>query len=680
MKEAYNSYSESEGENIITNSQKVDFLLKDKIFFSSYMNEDNKNVNENVIENDINLNVINLGSSIICPEEDCFRNAIISIEPISFDIKSDCGFHIKNMNILKYVESAGKEKEENECCSLCNKSYKDILDEKKTLYKCYCGHNICDTCKSEHLNGNDENEHNLIDFDKKDYICCCSKDFKKFLGFCVGCKKNICILCDNQHKGHPIKKFSELYKLGKDEKNKRKQILDEKKEDIEKIKKIIDDWMSKVKKFFEIYKKKLDLFWEINNLILNKYDLGKNYYEEIKNVENIHFDFDNKLLDLINSEEDFKKQNEIMFKMINEYFVDYNKNKNNKNNKNNEIKNTTKCKYQLDKSFENSYKVKNICELKKDKLLLVNVKMNKQDKQETLLVFSQSELNNYNQEPFIEHPIDEGHIINMFELKNGNVLILQNKYFKIAKVQKEKKTINIIQNQKQTEIFKQIIELINGNLASISYNPKAENYIIIWEKNLMSDEYEKKKTNPLKEVNDKPHYLMELNNNSILVYFEEENLIILNSKTNEIIKKLPKIKTINTNNPNYKVFKMIRINENILMFVYNNGFLLYNLLLNRFTKVYTLHYMINDISHIPNDNKSFFINYRESNTNRNSTVNSYGLIPVIYDEFLQKVELGHEILNIHSQDITCVKLLSNNYLVTSSLDNKMKMWKINKQN
>ena len=196
----------------------------------------------------------------------------------------------------------------------------------------------------------------------------------------------------------------------------------------------------------------------------------------------------------------------------------------------------------------------------------------------------------------------------------------------------------------------------------------------------MSDEYEKKKTNPLKEVNDKPHYLMELNNNSILVYFEEENLIILNSKTNEIIKKLPKIKTINTNNPNYKVFKMIRINENILMFVYNNGFLLYNLLLNRFTKVYTLHYMINDISHIPNDNKSFFINYRESNTNRNSTVNSYGLIPVIYDEFLQKVELGHEILNIHSQDITCVKLLSNNYLVTSSLDNKMKMWKINKQN
>ncbi len=363
--------------------------------------------------------------------------------------------------------------------------------------------------------------------------------------------------------------------------------------------------------------------------------------------------------------------------MINEYFVDYNKNKNNKNN---EIKNTTKCKYQLDKSFENSYKVKNICELKKDKLLLVNVKMNKQDKQETLLVFSQSELNNYNQEPFIEHPIDEGHIINMFELKNGNVLILQNKYFKIAKVQKEKKTINIIQNQKQTQIFKQIIELINGNLASISYNPKAENYIIIWEKNLMSDEYEKKKTNPLKEVNDKPHYLMELNNNSILVYFEEENLIILNSKTNEIIKKLPKIKTINTNNPKYKVFKMIRINENILMFVYNNGFLLYNLLLNKFTKVYTLQYMIKDICQIPNDNKSFFINYCESNTNRNSTVRSYGLIPVIYDEFLQKVELGHEILNIHSQDITCVKLLSNNYLVTSSLDNKMKMWKINKQN
>ena len=670
MKEANNSYSESEGSNIIVNSQKVDFLLKDKIFFSSYMNEDNNNVNENVIENDINLNEINLGSRIICPEEDCFQNAIISIEPISFDIKSDCGKHIKKMNILKYVESAGKEKEENECCSLCNKSYKDILDDKQILFKCYCGHNICETCKNEHLNGNDEKEHNSIDFDKKDYICCCSKGFKKFLGFCVGCKKNICILCDSQHKGHPIKKFSELYKLGKDEKNKRKQILDGKKEEIEKIKKIIDDWMSKVQKFFEIYKKKLDLFWEINNLILNKYDLSKNYYEEIKNVENIHFDFDNKLLDLLNSEEDFKKQNEIMFKIINEYFVDYNK------NKNNEIKNTIKSKYQLDKSFENEYKVKNICELKKDKLLLVNVEGNNQ---EILLVYSQSEQNNYNQEPFIEQPIDEGHIINMFELKNGNVLILQKNYFKIAKVQKEKKTINIIQNYKQAEKFKQIIELINGNLASISYNSKAENYIIILEKNLINDEYEKKKINPLKEVDDKPHYLMELNNNSFLVYFEEENLIILNSKTNEAIKKLPKIKTINTNNPKNKVFKMIRINENILMFIYNNGFLLYNLLLNRYTKVYTLHYKIKDICQIPNDNKSFFINYCES-TNRNSINNSFGLIPVIYDEFLQKVELGNEILNIHSQEITCVKLLSNNYLVTSSSDNKMKMWKINKQN
>ena len=110
MKEANNSYSESEGSNIIVNSQKVDFLLKDKIFFSSYMNEDNNNVNENVIENDINLNEINLGSRIICPEEDCFQNAIISIEPISFDIKSDCGKHIKKMNILKYVESSSKEK------------------------------------------------------------------------------------------------------------------------------------------------------------------------------------------------------------------------------------------------------------------------------------------------------------------------------------------------------------------------------------------------------------------------------------------------------------------------------------------------------------------------------------------------------------------------------------------
>jgi WD40 repeat protein len=681
MKENNNSFTDSE-EEINTNSnnkysEHIDFSLKEKIFFNSYIKDENNNIDENEIDNNINLEEIKIGSRIICPEENCFQNTILSIEPYSFEIKSDCGKHINKMSIIKYVENSGAAKEEKECCSVCNTTYKDILQNNKKLYKCYCGRNVCETCKNGHLSGKNEKEHNSIEFDKKDYICCCSKDFKKYLVFCINCKKNICILCNNKHKDHKLKKFSELYKLGKEEKKEIKQKLDEQKEKIEKIKKIIDNWMIKTQKFFDIYKKKLELYWEINNLIFNKYDVSKNYYEEIKNIENIRFDFDSKLLDLLDSENDFKKQNEIFVKILNEDYVD-DINKNNEINNNNEINKNNKYEYQLDNLFEKQYGemiVNNICELKKDKLLIVNV--SGKNKKEELYVYSQSELNIYNQEVF-NKPIDGGHIISISELKNGNILIVQNNNFKIAKIEKETKIINIIQDKNiEPEIFKQIIELINGNLASISYIPNQDNYIIIWEKNLMYDEYERKKINHIDEL---PHYLMELNKISFLVYFENEKLSIFNSKTNEEIKKLPKIKTINTEKPSYKVFNMIRINENIIMFVYPNGVLLYNLLLKRYTKIFALNYIVKDICYLPNDKEAFFINYFESKKNqRKATVKSFGLIPLIYDLFLQKVKLGNEILDIHRSDIKCVKLLSNNYLITGSSDNFMKIWKITKK-
>ena len=673
MKENNNSYSESEEEKNLDNSRDNDFSLKGKkIIINLDIEEDNNNINENEIEIDNNINLeeikLELGSRIICPEEDCFRNAIISIEPITFNIKSDCGMHIKTMNILKYVEKTGKAKEEKESCSLCNNTIKDILNNKKNLYKCYCGENVCDTCKNEHLSGKDEKDHNSIDFDKKDFICCCSKNFKKFLVYCIKCKKNICILCNNQHKDHKIIKFSGLYKLNEEEKNKKRQILDEQKEKIEKIKKILDDWMSKIKKLFDIYKTKMDLFWEISNLILNNYDISKNYYEEIKNVENIPYDFDCKLLDLLDSEEDFKKQNEIFLKFLNEHFIDDNKNK-----KKNEINNNNinvKYNYQFENLFEEKYKemtVNNICELRKNKLLLVNVSGNKE---EELYVYSQSEQNIYNKEEFIT-VINGGKIISISELENGYVLILQKKYFKIVKIEKEKKSINIIQNKEmEVEIFKQIIQLINGNLVSISYIPNQDNYIIIWEKNLIYGEYERKKINHLNEL---PLYLMELNNNTFLVYYEQNKLSIFDSKTNEEIKKLAKIKLNNIDITYSSIFNMIRINENIIIFVYRNGFLLYHLLLNEY-KAYTLKYKIKDICQIPNEKKSFFINFRKITEN----ASHFGLIPIIYNEFFQKIELGNEILDIHNNEITCIKLLSNNNVITSSLNDSMKIWKINK--
>ena len=62
--------------------------------------KEDKNEEEKEEENNINLEELKLGKKIICPEENCFSNAIISIDPVSFKVKSDCGKHKRKLNII----------------------------------------------------------------------------------------------------------------------------------------------------------------------------------------------------------------------------------------------------------------------------------------------------------------------------------------------------------------------------------------------------------------------------------------------------------------------------------------------------------------------------------------------------------------------------------------------------
>ena len=689
MKDNNNSSSESEDEE----NNKIDFFLKEKLSLNSTINEQ-KNLNEeekeedkienniennirnnieNNIENNIDINKFKLGKKIICPENNCFSNAIISINPISFEVRTNCGKHKKNMDILTFVEKSGQSKEEKESCSICNDSHKDILQNNKKLYKCFCGLNICETCKDNHLKEKDPNEHNMVDFNKKDYLCCCTKDLKNYISFCITCNKNLCIVCDNFHKGHKVQKFSELFKMGKEDIKKITKSLDEKKQKIAKIKSIIDNWLVKTKIFFEVYKKKLDIYLEINNLIFNKIDVCKKYYQEIKNVENMRDGFDDKILDLLKYEKDFKKQNEIIAKLINEN-EDY---KNNNKKIINSIKEKNIYEYTFNKLFEKVYEketVINICELKKDNLLVVNTRG---PNQEILHIYIKSDTNFYNKELFWKI-IDGGKIMSMSELKNGNLLIVQENYFKILKIQIGKKQINMIQNQKlDVEKFKQIIELINGNLVSISYIPNKENYIDIWERNLMSDKFEKKINNHLEK---EPQFLKEINNYLFLVYFQDERISIFNSELNMEIKELPKINLINDNYPKYRLINVVKINEGNLLFVYQNGVLIYNLLLNKYTKIFiTKPNLIKDICHTPDDDNIFLMSLYEQPKTEQNHKPFFGIVPLYSNLFLQKIYLGHNISNIHNKAVLCIKMLCNGNIITGSLDNSLKIWTIKKK-
>ena len=64
------------------------------------------------------------------------------------------------------------------------------------FYRCnICKINICPLCKIKH-----DNNHKIINYELKDYIC--SEHNEGFIEYCIKCKKDICLSCENNHKNH----------------------------------------------------------------------------------------------------------------------------------------------------------------------------------------------------------------------------------------------------------------------------------------------------------------------------------------------------------------------------------------------------------------------------------------------------------------------------------------------
>ena len=662
MKENNKPNEENEIGSLLSNasslkSEPFDFFLKEKQSVNPLIKNDkkgrnpleikeDKNEEEKEEENNINLEELKLGKKIICPEENCFSNAIISIDPVSFKVKSDCGKHKRKLNIIFFAKKSGLSKIEKECCSICNTTIKELEEKEVILYKCYCGENLCEKCKEEHLKEKNVNKHNMIDFAQKDYICCCDKSLNKFIIFCLDCKKNICVNCKVHHSKHNIKNFSDIYKLSKEEKSELKKILIEQKKNVKKVNKILDDWLIRTKKLIDNYKKKLELYEKLNNIILNAYRSNNKYYEEIKNIENIRYDFDQHFQDLLKFESDPIKQNNIIFRLLNE--KDINPNKSNQ---------TEKIELENIISHKLEGKVKKICEIKKENLLVVNIIKN-EFKTDQLNIYKKSENNNYDQLHMIQ-TIDGGTIQNISELKSGKLLIVQKKCFKIASVTKTKTKFDIIQNQSDIDNFIQIKELNNGFLVSMSFIPNAQNNIILWENNLMSNLYEKIEVSHPIQI---PETMLEINNNSFLVYFKDSIISLYDSNTNKEKGKMIKI------NNTYGIKNMIKINEDNVLLLYPNGAIIYNYALIEISNFYTFEFKILDLCQIPNSNNIFLTSiYRQ---------NDYDLIHLILDFFNQKINLGESIKNNHEGAITCTNILNNGDLVTGSLDNSIKIWKI----
>ena len=635
----------------------------------------NNNIEEEYLDNedDINLEELKFDSKILCPNDNCYLNSIIYIDYNFFEVSYNCGNHSDKINIIDFIKKINKKKENNSC-SICKKEYSELEENNKKLYYCSCKKNICEECKENHLiNQNKNQKHIMVNFKEKEYTCCCSKNLKKYSGFCINCKKNFCAHCKKEHDDddHNIKNYFEIFKLGKKQKEEIKLKLKKQKELIEKFEKIIDKWLKKTKNFIYKYKKSLELYWEINNKIYNQSDINNVYYQQIMNIKNIQFDFEENFNDLIKSENDYIRQNEIIFKMLKENIRRNTDNKkknnnifNNKNLEEKDIKNVNKI-------------VNNICELKKEGLLILNISENDI---ENLYVYKiLKENKNEVFEDYSIHTIEDGKILDLLELKNGNLLLTQKKYFKIIELTKDKNEINIIQNEKFiNENINQIIELINGNLISIGYIPNMNNTINFWKKNLITEQYNEDVGKQIKIDNYTPISIMEINKNIFLVLFIEENhedkknqlniIKTYDTITNKELEWKLRIKV----SSNFK--KMIKVNEKNIICLYSTGIILINLYHKQSSKFYGINENIifDNICSAPNSNRFFLVSFYEKKKKKNL----YGIKKISCNLFFHELYFNEEYEIIYENKITSLIKLSNENIITASEDKNIKIWEL----
>ena len=127
---------------------------------------------------------------IICPE--CKENCLMKIINYKIILKGCKNNHQINDISLKEFEKTQYINELEIKCNNCNENNK-FNSYKKQFFKCLtCGINLCPLCNSNH-----DKSHDIIDYDKKNYIC--NLHNYSFVSYCEYCKKNLCILCEKEH-------------------------------------------------------------------------------------------------------------------------------------------------------------------------------------------------------------------------------------------------------------------------------------------------------------------------------------------------------------------------------------------------------------------------------------------------------------------------------------------------
>ena len=137
-----------------------------------------------------------------------------------------------------------------------------------------CYKNICLLCKSEH-----DQTHEIIDYAQKNYIC--KMHNENFHSYCKKCKINLCMICESEH-GHKeqIIYFGDIFP----KKNIIKKQIDELKNKIAKYNEKIKEMVEGITKILNKVSKNFEVYYNINNNILENYVKKKRNYHLLNNL------------------------------------------------------------------------------------------------------------------------------------------------------------------------------------------------------------------------------------------------------------------------------------------------------------------------------------------------------------------------------------------------------------
>ena len=247
--------------------------VKDKYFneFANNLDKERKKMNILVYEKNINKEKINKIKirEIICPE--CGENIRLKIDNYKIKLYGCRNGHEINNMLFEEFENLENIDEKKIECNKCKENNKENT-YKNIFYRCNtCRINICPLCKSNH-----DNNHNIINYDLKYYIC--EEHNEKYFSYCKSCKKNICLYCKNNHNNHEIIIYENI-----EDKNKKLKVLNELKDKIDKLK--ID--IINIKNILDNAFKNIETYYNICNNYINNYDIKRINYEKIQNINNI---------------------------------------------------------------------------------------------------------------------------------------------------------------------------------------------------------------------------------------------------------------------------------------------------------------------------------------------------------------------------------------------------------